>query len=143
MRNRFRLCGYSISDKTITKFIELTWSIPDYVQRMGSIASWLSKNITNKVAENAYEKMLIELDSEFRETLSKLNQRSGVYGAILTGLSLYNSLSDISKFIGYDLSKSARQIIYLQKLGLIEKIGYGKYKITDPILNDWLKRNFV
>lgn len=143
VRNRFRLCGYSISDKTITKFIELTWSIPDYVQRMGSIASWLSKNITNKVAENAYEKMLIELDSEFRETLSKLNQRSGVYGAILTGLSLYNSLSDISKFIGYDLSKSARQIIYLQKLGLIEKIGYGKYKITDPILNDWLKRNFV
>ena len=87
--------------------------------------------------------MLIELDSEFRETLSKLNQRSGVYGAILTGLSVYNSLSEISKFIGYDLSRATRQITYLQKLGLIEKIGYGKYEITDPILKDWLKRIFV
>ena len=87
--------------------------------------------------------MLIELDSEFRETISKLNQRSGIYGAILTGLSRYTTLSDIGKFIGYDLSRAMRQITYLQKVGLIEKTGHGKYRITDPVLKDWLKRNFA
>lgn len=143
VRHRFELCGYNISDESINKFIELTHSIPDYVQRIGSIASWLSKNITSKVVEKAYEKMLIELDSEFRETISKLNQRSGIYGAILTGLSRYTALSDIGRFIGYDLSRATRQITYLQKVGLIEKTGYGEYGITDPILKDWLKRNFV
>ena len=87
--------------------------------------------------------MLLELDSEFRETLSKLNQRSGIYGAILTGLSRYNSLSDAGRFISYDLSKAMRQIAYMQKVGLIEKTGRGKYEITDPIFKEWLKRNFT
>ena len=115
VKHRFELCGYAISDESISKFIDLTHSIADYVQRIGSIASWLSKDITKKVVEKAYEQMLIELDSEFRETISKLNQRSGIYGAILTGLSRYNTLSDIGRFIGYDLSRAMRQITYLQK----------------------------
>jgi len=143
VKHRFELCGYTISDESISKFIDLTHSIADYVQRVGSTASWLSKDITKKIVEKAYEQMLIELDSEFRETISKLNQRSGIYGAILTGLSRYTTLSDIGKFIGYDLSRAMRQITYLQKVGLIEKTGHGKYRITDPVLKDWLKRNFA
>jgi len=143
VKRRFELCDYTISDESISKFIDLTHSIADYVQRIGSIASWLSKHITKKVVEKAYEQMLIELDSEFRETISKLNQRSGIYGAILTGLSRYTTLSDIGRFIGYDLSRAMRQITYLQKVGLIEKTGHGKYRITDPVLKDWLKRNFA
>lgn len=143
VKQRFELCGYSISDEPLRKFIKLTYSIPDYVQRLGSIASQLSKKITSKVVQEAYEKMLNELDSEFRETLSKLNQRSGMYGAVLTGLSRYTSLSDAGRFIGYDLSRATRQIIYLQQVGLIEKTGYGKYRIADPILKDWLQRNLA
>ena len=143
IKQRFELCGYNISDESLRKFIELTHSIPDYVQRLGSIASWLSKDITSKVVEEAYEKMLIELDSEFRETLSKLNQRSGMYGAVLIGLSRYVTLSNVGRFIGYDLSRATRQITYLQQVGLIEKTGYGKYEIVDPILSDWLRRNFA
>ena len=142
VKQRFELCGYSISDESLHKFIKLTYSIPDYVQRLGSIASQVSKKITGKTVQEAYEKMLNELDSEFRETLSKLNQRSGMYGAVLTGLSRYTSLSDVGRFIGYDLSRATRQIIYLQQVGLIKKTGYGKYKILDPILKDWLKRSF-
>lgn len=143
VKQRFELCGYSISDDSLRKFIKLTYSIPDYVQRLGSIASQLSKKITSKVVKEAYEEMLIELDSEFRETLSKLNQRSGMYGAVLTGLSRYTALSDAGRFIGYDLSRASRQIIYLQQVGLIERTGYGKYRIADPILKDWLQRNFT
>ena len=75
--------------------------------------------------------------------LSKLNQRSGIYGAILTGLSRFDSLSETGRFIGYDLGKAMRQITYLQKVGLIEKTGRGRYEIADPIFKDWLKRNFV
>jgi AAA+ ATPase superfamily predicted ATPase len=142
VKQRFELCGYSISDEVLHKFIKLTHSIPDYVQRLGSIASQISKKITERVVVDAYEKMLMELDSEFRETLSKLNQRSGIYGAILTGLSRYSSLSEAGRFIGYDLSRATRQIVYLQQVGLIEKLGYGKYTISDPILKDWLERNF-
>ena len=36
-----------------------------------------------------------------------------------------------------------RQITYLQKVELIEKTGHGKYRITDPVLKDWLKRTFA
>jgi hypothetical protein len=143
VQSRFELCGYSISNKMLKPFIDFTWSIPDYVQRLGLIASQLSKIITKDVIERAYEDMLLELDSEFRETLSKLNQRSGIYGAILTGLSRYNSLSDAGRFIGYDLSKAMRQITYLQKVGLIEKTNRGKYEIADPIFKDWLERSFM
>ena len=143
VKDRFELCEYIISDDAINKFIDLTYSIPDYIQRLGLIASRISKNITANVIERSYEEMLLELDSEFRETLSKLNQRSGIYGAILTGLSRYNSLSDAGRFVGYDLSKTMRQITYLQKVGMVEKKGYGKYEIADPIFMDWLKRNFT
>ncbi|OYT59030.1 hypothetical protein B6U81_06790 [Thermoplasmatales archaeon ex4484_30] len=143
VKNRFKLCGYKISDEAISKFIRLTHSIPDYVQRLGLIVSGLSKNITIGTIEQAYEEMLLELDSEFRETLSKLNQRSGTYGVILTGLSRYNSLSKAGRFVGYDLGGMMRQIAYLQKIGLIEKTGYGKYKVADPVFKDWLKRNFA
>ncbi len=143
VKRRFQLCSYVISDEVINKFMEFTHSIPDYVQRLGLIASHISKDITQDVIEQAYEDMLIELDSEFREMLSKLNQRSGIYGAILTGLSRYDSLSNTGRFIGYDLGKAMRQITYLQKVGLIEKTARGRYEITDPILMDWLKRNFM
>ena len=143
VKNRFELCGYKISDEAISKFIRLTHSIPDYVQRLGLIVSGLSKNITIGTIEQAYEEMLLELDSEFRETLSKLNQRAGTYGVILTGLSRYNSLSKAGRFVGYDLGGMMRQIAYLQKIGLIEKTGYGKYKVADPVFKDWLKRNFA
>jgi hypothetical protein len=143
VKERFELCGYIISNEAINKFVDLTHSMPDYVQRLGSIASRSSKKITNRVIEKSYEEMLLELDSEFRETISKLNQRSGIYGAILTGLSMYNSLSDAGSFIGYDLGRNMRQISYLQKVGLIEKFGRGKYVIADPIFKDWIKRNFV
>ncbi len=78
-----------------------------------------------------------------RETLSKLNQRSGIYGTILPGLSRYNSLSELGRFIGYDLSKAMRQITYLQKIGLIEKTSLGKYEISDLIFQDWLNKNFM
>jgi hypothetical protein len=62
---------------------------------------------------------------------------------VLTGLSRYPALSDAGRFIGYDLSRATRQIIYLQQVGLIEKTGYGKYRVADPILKDWLQRNFA
>ena len=143
VKRRFQLCNYKITDNVINEFIALTHSIPDYVQRLGLIASRILKNITKDVLEQAYEEMLIELDSEFREMLSKLNQRSGVYGAILSGLSKYDSLSDVGRFIGYDLSKAMRQITYLQKVGLIEKTRRGRYEISDPIFKDWLNNNFM
>ena len=141
--HRFELCGYTISGEAINKFSEVTHSIPDYVQRLGLITGQRSKNITKDLVIKAYEEMLLELDDEFRETLSKLNQRSGIYGAILAGFSKYSSLSDAGRFIGYDLSKAMRPITYLQKVGLIEKAGRGNYGITDPIFKDWLKRNFT
>ena len=142
-RRRFQLCTYNVSDEVIDKLIILTHSIPDYIQRLGLIANRISKNITEDVIEQAYEDMLIELDIEFRETLSKLNQRYGIYGTILTGLCRYTSFSDVGRSIGYDLSKSMRQIAYLQKVGLIEKTRRGRYEISDPILQDWLKRSFM
>ena len=142
VEERFSACGYEIENGAMDAFIETTRSIPDYVQRLGLIASTISRKITKAVVEDAYEKMLLDMDSEFRETLSKLNQRSGIYGAILTGLSRSDSLSEAGRAVGYDIGKAMRQMAYLQNVGLVEKKGHGKYAISDPIFNEWLKRNF-
>jgi len=51
--------------------------------------------------------------------------------------------SEIGDFIGGDMQKYMQRIYYLQRVGLIERVSKGLYKITDPVLDDWLKRNFT
>jgi len=143
VKKRLKLCGYKISEEAIKRFIYLTRCFPDYIQRLGQRTAYYSKNIDVKGVEIAYEDMLLELDSEFRELINKLNQRSPVYGEILIAMSNATKLSEIGDFIGGDMQKYMQRIYYLQRVGLIERVSKGLYKITDPVLDDWLKRNFT
>lgn len=140
---RFRICGYTVDKEALPLFVSLTNRIPDYVQRLGALAARLSHHIDEKVVRRAYEEMFTELDSEFRETLALLNQRSGTYGAILSGLSLEESLSAAGRAVGHDFGGSTRQISYLQSIGLVRKVSRGRYQIADPIFREWLRRNMV
>ncbi|MBU2565531.1 MAG: hypothetical protein KJ655_04690, partial [Candidatus Thermoplasmatota archaeon] len=81
---------------------------------------------------------------EFRELINKLNQRTPIYGEILIAMSNTARLSEIGDFIGGEMmQKYMQRIYYLQRVGLIERVNKGLYQITDPVLNDWLKRNFT
>lgn len=143
VKKRLKLCGYKVSEDAVKRFVKLTRCFPDYIQRLGQRAAYYSKNINVKEIDSAYEDMLFELDSEFRELINKLNQRSPVYGEILIAMSNASKLSEIGDFIGGEMQKYMQRIYYLQRVGLIERVNKGMYQITDPILNDWLKRNFT
>lgn len=143
VKKRLKLCGYKISEDAVKRFIELTHCFPDYIQRLGQRAAYYSKNIGVKEIDGAYEDVLLELDSEFRELINKLNQRSPVYGEILIAMSNAAKLSELGEFIGGEMQKYMQRIYYLLRVGLIERVNKGLYQITDPVLNDWLKRNFT
>lgn len=144
VKKRLKTCRYKISEDAVKRFIELTRCFPDYIQRLGQKAAYYSKNIGVKEIDIAYEDMLLELDSEFRELINKLNQRAQIYGEILIAMSNTARLSEIGDFIGGEMmQKYMQRIYYLQRVGLIERAGKGLYQITDPVLNDWLKRNFT
>lgn len=143
VRKRLKACGYKISEDAVNRFMELTQCFPDYIQRLGQKVAYYSKNIDVEEMDTAYEDMLLELDSEFRELINKLNQRSSVYGEILIAMSNATKLSEIGRFIGGEMQKYMQRIYYLQRIGLVERVNKGMYQITDPVLSDWLKRNFT
>jgi AAA+ ATPase superfamily predicted ATPase len=140
IKRRLGLFSCPISRDAVERTLELTHSIPDYVQRIGCIAC-RSTPITKEQIERSYERLLADLDSEFRETISKLNERSEIYAQMLSGLSRSDSLSDLSMFIRRPMYGFMRQVNYLQQVGLIEKVGRGRYEIADPIFKDWLREN--
>ncbi len=142
IESRFHVCGYDISNEALETMLALTRCIPDYVQRLGAAAANMTKKIDNTVVSKAYEQVLLKMDSEFRNLLSSLGQRSPTYTPILIGFSRHNTIAEASRAVGYDLKKSTRQLAYLQNIGLLEKAGRGDYEITDPVFKDWLQRNF-
>lgn len=143
VRYRLKVCGYNITNDAVKRFMELTHYFPDYIQRLGQKVAYSSRNIKLKNVVEAYEDVILELDSEFRELMNKLNQRSSIYGELLIAMSSTSKLHEIGEFIGEAMPKYMQRIYYLQRVGLIEKIDRGIYRITDPLLNDWLKINFT
>lgn len=139
--DRLDRCGYSFEDGALDLIVQMTDRIPDYLQRLGAIASRMSGHIDRETVREAYEEMITELDSEFRGTLAILNQRSGVYGALLSGLSQHETLADAGKTVGQDFGGAGRQIAFLQNIGLVKKRDRGRYEIADPIFKEWLSRS--
>lgn len=133
-----------IEPKVLERYIELTGSFPDYMQRLGHIL--ISKFGTNKISmtklNNAYIDMLGELEAEFSATLGRLNQKSNKYGDIILSLSKYSSPSQIASNIKIPLGFLPKYLNYLINIGIVRRIGRGEYILTDPVFKAWVARRF-
>jgi hypothetical protein len=135
----------SMEPKALDKFIKLTGSFPDYVQRLGHILGEheTKKKISIKDIDEAYNEMIWELDIEFLSTLRMLNNMSGIYGDILLAMARNNTLSKIAEEIGVDAAYLTRYFNYLIRIGIIRRVERGKYNLTDPVFKDWINSRFL
>lgn len=135
----------NLEPKALSKYIKLTGSFPDYVQRLGHILGEheTKRKISIKDIDEAYNEMIWELDIEFLSTLRMLNNMSGIYGDILLAMARNNTLSKIAEEIGVDAAYLTRYFNYLIRIGLIRRVERGKYNLTDPVFKDWINSRFL
>ncbi len=135
----------NIGGKALDEYIKLTGSFPDYIQRLGHILveRGAKRKISVRDVKESYNEMIWELDIEFSSTLRMLNNMSGIYGDILLAIAKNNTLSKIAEEIGVDAAYLSRYLNYLIQIGLIRRVGRGKYKQTDPVFRDWVISRFL
>lgn len=133
-----------IDETALEQYIDLTGCFPDYVQRLGHIlvSKFGSKKITSSKVKDAYLDMLSELDAEFAGILERLSYKSGIYGDIVLALPKHEIPSAIAKEIGISQGFLPKYLDYLINIGIVRKVGRGKYSLTDPVFRDWLSRKF-
>ena len=131
----------NIIKTVLEKYVILTGGFPDYMQRLGHILFYKfgNSNITIRMLDEAYREMISSLESEFKETLNRLNSKSGVYGDIVLSLPYYSSLSEIARELNISQSSLPKYLNYLINIGIVKKGGRGKYMLSDPVFNNWAK----
>ncbi len=132
-----------IEEEALNGYAQLTGCFPDYMQRLGHIIMHTHgrKNVTLGDVKKCYEEMLWNLDSEFRQTVGRFNEKSARYGEIIIAVANNNRPSAIAKSTGMNLSSLPKYLEYLTDIGIIEK--KDGYHLTDPVFESWIKRNFV
>lgn len=131
-----------IDGEVLETFVNLTGGLPDYIQRLGYILynRYGEDDISIDKLKETYEKMLDNLEMEFKETLSRFNQKSGVYGDIILSLPHNERISKVAEDINMPLSALSKYMKYLVKVGMVKKVKRGVYILADPVFNDWVER---
>ncbi len=131
-----------IGEKELDRFVEITGGLPDYTQRLGYILyhKYGEEKISMEKLHDAYDEMLDNLEMEFKETLNRFNQRSGVYGDIILSLPHHERISRIAEEINMPQSALPNYMKYLMRVGIVKKKERGVYRLTDPVFNDWVER---
>jgi len=132
----------NIDDKVLDKFVNLTGGLPDYTQRLGYTLfnKYGTEKITKSRLEEGYDEMLDTLEMEFKETLNRMNQKSAIYGDIILSIPYHERISKIAREINTPPSALSKYMNYLIKVGIVKKVERGRYRLTDPVFNDWLER---
>lgn len=141
---RLNLVEYSITGEALTRILELTNCLPDYIQRMGDILLDITEreSINEYDVERAYEDVFITLDPTFNLLFTKLSENSDTYADIVVATASFDKPSLIAKDVGMPVSSLYYYMPYLINLGIIEKVKKGQYKLIDPIFRDWIKNKF-
>jgi len=134
----------NISEEVLGDYIEMTACLPDYMQRLGHILVYKfgQKEIKKKMLSEAYDDMLSELDAEFKGIMDRLNEKSGVYGEVVIALSKNERAYIIASEANIPTSSLSKYLNYLINLGIIKKIGRGRYRLTDVVFKEWINRWF-
>ena len=143
---RFALAGQSFNDEKLSRVVAYCDGFPDYVQRLG-LAMYLharesgKDTLTLPQIEGCYEDMLDGLSAEFENYFASLAPlEREILIAIAGGK---KSTAEIARDARKKIFNVPKTLTRLSSYGVIERIGKGTYRITDPVLHDWIRRRFV
>ena len=143
LKRRFTCAKMEASDSVIAKIVALSDGYPDYMQRLG-LELYLSIGHGHSIAEaqvdKAYENMVVSLDGEFDNYFSNF---SPLEREILVALAIGKiQPSEVARAVRKPIVNISKTLTKLMNYSIIEKPMKGQYRITDPILADWLNRRF-
>jgi AAA+ ATPase superfamily predicted ATPase len=143
LKRRFTCAKMEASDSVIAKIVTLSDGYPDYMQRLG-LELYLSIGHGHSIAEEqvdkAYENMVVSLDGEFDNYFSNF---SPLEREILVALAIGKiQPSEVARAVRKPIFNISKTLTTLMNYSIIEKPMKGQYRITDPILADWLNRRF-
>jgi hypothetical protein len=143
LKRRFGCAKMDAEESVIAKIAALSDGYPDYMQRLG-LELYLSVGNGHSIAEDqvdkAYEDMVVSLDGEFDNYFSNF---SPLEREILIALSIGKiQPSEVARAVRKPLANISKTLTTLMNYSIIEKPMKGQYRITDPILADWLNRRF-
>jgi AAA+ ATPase superfamily predicted ATPase len=143
LKRRFTCAKMEASDSVIAKIVALSDGYPDYMQRLG-LELYLSIGHGHSIAEEqvdkAYENMVVSLDGEFDNYFSNF---SPLEREILVALAIGKiQPSEVARAVRKPIFNISKTLTTLMNYSIIEKPMKGQYRITDPILADWLNRRF-
>ena len=143
LKRRFTCAKMEASDSVIAKIVAMSDGYPDYMQRLG-LELYLSIGHGHSIAEEqvdkAYENMVVSLDGEFDNYFSNF---SPLEREILVALAIGKiQPSEVARAVRKPIFNISKTLTTLMNYSIIEKPMKGQYRITDPILADWLNRRF-
>jgi AAA+ ATPase superfamily predicted ATPase len=145
VQKRLKSVKISIDKKALDTIFYLSHGFPDYVQRLGlqlflrTLESG-KKQIGEADVQAAYSEMILQLDPDFSNNFAAFSPlEKEILIALATGS---KSPAEISAEIRKPMSTLPKTLTRLMNQDTVEKYQEAKYRITDPILSDWLNRRY-
>ncbi|HEX9845811.1 MAG TPA: ATP-binding protein [Candidatus Nitrosotenuis sp.] len=145
VQKRLKSVKISIDKKALEVVFYLSHGFPDYVQRLGlqiflrALESG-KKQVEESDVQVAYSEMILQLDPDFNNNFSTFSPlEKEILIALATGS---KSPAEISSEIRKPMSTLPKTLTRLMNQDVVEKYQEAKYRITDPILSDWLNRRY-
>jgi len=143
--SRFQKVGMKISNGGIDSLLEYSGSYPDYIQRLGFRLYQLGifrgkSSLDEQDVKNAYDEMIQRLDGEFSTYFRSFTDfEKEILIALAHGKS---NPSSMAREIRKPISSLPQILNRLMSHGIVEKYVEGRYRISDPVLSDWLARRY-
>ena len=143
LKKRFDTVRIKINDLDIDNIVTYCEGYPDYVQRLGMelyLAVGNGGTVTKQQIDRAYEDMIIRLDGEFESYFANF---SPTEREILVAISSDKTrASEIARDARKRLTNISKELRMLINYGVIERPMVGRYKISDPVFSDWIRKRF-
>jgi uncharacterized protein len=146
LTRRFNIAGLNFDDQKLSTISAYCDGFPDYVQRLGMSMYLLAKEkgkdtLTSQQIEECYENMLDGLEGEFENYFASLARlEREILIAIASGK---ETTAEIARDTRKKIFNLPKTLTRLSNYGIVARIEKGTYKITDPVLLDWISRRYV
>jgi uncharacterized protein len=145
VRKRLKSVNLGIDVDALDRVYLLSSGFPDYVQRLGlqiflnSLESG-KKQVNVTMVQAAYDELILQLDPDFNNLFATF---SDLEKEILIALSGgFNTYAEMAREVRKPQSSLPKTVMRLMRQDIVEAHGKGRYRITDPILADWLNRRY-
>jgi len=134
--------GVNVGEDVVKEVLKRTKCHPLYLQAFALASFTYAKtnniyNITIKEQEECWKTMYDLLTFHFMETESKLQGKSK---AIAISIAKGDErLSEISRSLNYKMDALSTYLRRMMDIGIIEKVGEGRYIHQDPLFAEWLR----